>query len=51
MAESGISISNIGDNIFVFRINCELERRRVLHNGPWSFDKSLIPIREAEGNV
>ena len=37
---------SIVDNIFIFKFNHELERRRVLMNGPWSFDKSLVVLKE-----
>ncbi|KAL5841818.1 hypothetical protein ACOSQ3_012421 [Xanthoceras sorbifolium] len=45
----GMDIEILGGNLFVFRFNCELDRKRVLEGGPWTFDKQLIVLREATG--
>ncbi|KAL5809465.1 hypothetical protein ACOSQ3_030156 [Xanthoceras sorbifolium] len=39
----------MGNNLFVFRFNCMLDRKRVLEGGPWTFDKQLLVLKEASG--
>ncbi|KAM7518224.1 hypothetical protein LguiB_017186 [Lonicera macranthoides] len=45
----GLHISDFGDDMFVFKFGNELEARRVLLNGPWNFDCSLLLLERATG--
>ncbi|KAL5740754.1 hypothetical protein ACOSQ2_029934 [Xanthoceras sorbifolium] len=45
----GLEIEAMGNNLFVFRFNCMLDRKRVLEGGPWTFDKQLLVLKEASG--
>lgn len=41
-----MSVEHYRENIYVFRFNCEKERKSVLASGPWSFNNSLIVLEE-----
>lgn len=40
----GLLISEISDDVFLFQFPNDLERRKVLPNGPWSFDKVMLVL-------
>ncbi|KAI8010966.1 Uncharacterized protein LOK49_LG06G02403 [Camellia lanceoleosa] len=42
----GMRTRVINKNLFLFQFNHIIDKRRVLHNGPWSFDKHLILLKE-----
>ncbi|KAL5839078.1 hypothetical protein ACOSQ4_011686 [Xanthoceras sorbifolium] len=44
-----VEIELIGSNLFVFCFGCPWDRKRVLEGGPWSFDRSLLVLKEATG--
>ncbi|KAL5792259.1 hypothetical protein ACOSP7_000853 [Xanthoceras sorbifolium] len=46
-----VEVESIGVNLFVFRFGCFWDRKRVLEGGPWSFDKNLLALKEAVGEV
>lgn len=35
-------MESLGDNKFIFYFSSDLDKRKVLANEPWSFEKSLI---------
>ncbi|KAK9190351.1 hypothetical protein WN943_018955 [Citrus x changshan-huyou] len=41
-----IKVESLGDNIFVFKFAVEHDKKRVLTEGPWHFDKALIVLVE-----
>ncbi|KAK9283688.1 hypothetical protein L1049_011938 [Liquidambar formosana] len=47
----GVAITEVGRNLFVFQFNHPLDRRRVLDNGPWTFDKSLVLLKDFQRDV
>ncbi|KAI8007871.1 Uncharacterized protein LOK49_LG07G01649 [Camellia lanceoleosa] len=47
----GMQVRVIGDNLFVFVFGHVLDKRRVLLNGPWTFDKHLLMLGEMDPNV
>ncbi|XP_021808570.1 uncharacterized protein At4g02000-like [Prunus avium] len=42
---------DLGENLFLFIFAKELDRNRVLRNGPWNFDKALVLLEEPNGNI
>ncbi|KAK9178425.1 hypothetical protein WN943_027615 [Citrus x changshan-huyou] len=44
-----IKVESLGDNIFVFKFATEHDKKRVLTEGPWHFDKALIVLVEPVG--
>ncbi|KAL9462516.1 hypothetical protein AB3S75_000507 [Citrus x aurantiifolia] len=44
-----IKVESQGDNIFVFKLATERDKKRVLTEGPWHFDKALIVLVEPVG--
>ena len=44
-----IKVESLGDNIFVFKFVVEQDKKRVLTEGPWHFDKALIVLVEPVG--
>ncbi|KAL5822000.1 hypothetical protein ACOSQ3_023882 [Xanthoceras sorbifolium] len=42
-------IENVKENVFVFQFQNQVDKRRVLMGGPWSFDKCLIVLEEPLG--
>ncbi|CAL5385543.1 unnamed protein product [Camellia sinensis] len=47
----GMQVRVIGDNLFVFVFGHVVDKRRVLSNGPWTFDKHLLMLGEMDPNV
>ncbi|XP_028090831.1 uncharacterized protein LOC114291039 [Camellia sinensis] len=47
----GMQVRVIGDNLFVFVFGHVVDKRRVLLNGPWTFDKHLLMLGEMDPNV
>ncbi|KAJ8431597.1 hypothetical protein Cgig2_025639 [Carnegiea gigantea] len=45
----GVFIREIGENLFLFRFYHEMDVRRVLDGGPWSFDQCLLVLQECRG--
>ncbi|KAL5823176.1 hypothetical protein ACOSQ4_021076 [Xanthoceras sorbifolium] len=43
-------IENVKENVFVFQFQNQVDKRRVLMGGPWSFDKCLIVLEEPLGD-
>lgn len=39
-------IESLGENKFVFYFSHDAEKRRVILDGPWNFNNSLIVIEE-----
>ena len=46
----GLSIREVGDRLFLFHFEDILERDRILQKQPWSFNKSLMVLKEIDGN-
>ncbi|XP_031120361.1 uncharacterized protein LOC116023498 [Ipomoea triloba] len=46
----GMVAKEISTNLFIFYFFHEKDRRRVMENSPWSFDQSLLVLRELEHN-
>ncbi|OMO50714.1 Endonuclease/exonuclease/phosphatase [Corchorus capsularis] len=47
--ESKFQIKEIGDHLFVFHFEDELEKDRVFVNQPWSFNKALLALNDYDG--
>ncbi|KAL5762201.1 hypothetical protein ACOSP7_018465 [Xanthoceras sorbifolium] len=43
-------VENVKENVFVFQFQNQVDKRRVLMGGPWSFDKCLIVLEEPLGD-
>ena len=41
-----LSIREVGKRIFIFRIRNNLEKERVIQKWSWSFNKSLLVLRD-----
>ena len=37
------------ENLFFFQFNHVVDKRSIMHNGPWSFDKNLVVLSEFDG--
>ena len=46
---AGLSIREIDDRIFIFRFGNGLEKEREIQKQPWSFNKSLLVLRDFDG--
>lgn len=44
-----VKIESLGDNVFMFKFAMEVDKRRVLMNGPWHFNNALIVFIEPIG--
>lgn len=44
--KKGFNFREISTNLFSFQFSNEVEKNRILNNGPWSFDRSLLVLRE-----
>ncbi|GMP71721.1 hypothetical protein CsSME_00030018 [Camellia sinensis var. sinensis] len=44
----GMDFHVIGDNLFLFQFHHIADKRRVMLNGPWSFDKHLLLLNEVD---
>lgn len=44
-----VKVESLGGNRFIFQFHSEIAKRRILLNGPWHFDKSLIVLVEPKG--
>lgn len=42
LVAQGLRVEMLGKNIFIFRFDNDEDRRRVLNQGPWFFDKFLL---------
>ncbi|XVF22975.1 hypothetical protein REPUB_Repub12eG0217300 [Reevesia pubescens] len=49
--KKGLSITEIGDKIFMFSFGCILEKTRILQTQPWSFNKALLVLKEIDNMV
>lgn len=41
--------ANLGDNVFMFKFEVQMDKRRVLTSGPWHFINALIVFTEPIG--
>lgn len=46
-----VRAKDLGENLFLFIFATESDRKRVLRNGPWNFDKALVLLEESNGNI
>ena len=46
----GITVKDIGENLFVFQFTQAAERNRVLKGSPWLFDNYLLALTEFDGS-
>jgi hypothetical protein len=46
----GITIKQIGENLFVFQFPNEHERSRVMNGSPWLFENHLLALTEFDGS-
>lgn len=44
-----VKIENMEDNIFMFKLALEADKKRVLIEGLWHFDRALIVLIEPKG--
>ena len=42
---SGMSIKEVGDRLYIFKFENQMEKERVLMRQPWTFNKSLLVLR------
>ena len=42
-------IKEVGDKLYVFQIENAMKKDRVLFRQPWSFNKSLIVLKDFDG--
>ncbi|KAI7979780.1 Uncharacterized protein LOK49_Contig250G00003 [Camellia lanceoleosa] len=48
-ASKGVVFKTLGDNLFLIQFGHIVDKRRVMANGPWSFDKHLVLLKEFNG--
>ena len=44
--KAGISIREVGERLFIFQFEDEVEKDCILQKQPWSFNKSLLVLKE-----
>lgn len=44
-----VQIEEMGENIFLFKFRAEADKRNILAEGPWHFDRALIVLVEPRG--
>ncbi|KDO48718.1 hypothetical protein CISIN_1g046477mg [Citrus sinensis] len=44
-----VKVESLGNNIFLFKLGLEIDKRKVMVRGPWHFDKALIMLKEPSG--
>ncbi|OMO68993.1 hypothetical protein CCACVL1_19721 [Corchorus capsularis] len=47
--ESGFQVKEVGNRLFVFQFEDELEKDRAMVNQPWSFNKALLTLNDYDG--
>ncbi|KAI8027555.1 hypothetical protein LOK49_LG02G02514 [Camellia lanceoleosa] len=47
----GVMFKSLGDNLFLFQFNHITDKKRVLINGPWNFDKHLVLLCDFDGSL
>ncbi|KAK9274747.1 hypothetical protein L1049_021999 [Liquidambar formosana] len=47
----GLVVTEIGLNLFIFQFHHPLDTHQVIDNGPWNFDKSLVLLKEYDGEL
>ena len=47
--EAGLEVKEVDDKVYVFQFEDEVEKDRVIEQQPWSFNKSLIVLKEFDG--
>ncbi|XP_028075299.1 uncharacterized protein LOC114277599 [Camellia sinensis] len=50
-ASKGIVFKTLGDNLFLIKFGHIVDKRRVMLNGPWNFDKQLVMWRDFDGDL
>jgi hypothetical protein len=50
-ADKGFTIRDMGDNKALFTFKEETDLERVLQNGPWAYDRSLVVCQRVEDNI
>ena len=49
--EAGLQITVIWENLFLFRFNNLKEKKRVIRNEPWGFNRTLLVLDEVDGRI
>lgn len=44
-------LSEMGRNAFLIELSDLVDKRRIMHGRPWSFDKFLICLQDCEGII
>lgn len=44
-----VKVENLEENVFMFKFGAEVDKKRVLINGPWHFNNALIVFTEPVG--
>lgn len=44
--QHGVKVESLGKNKFISYFKSEIDRRRLVTNGPWHFDRSFIMLTE-----
>lgn len=47
--DDGLRIGGLGDGRLLFEVSTDAIKNRILRGGPWSFDKSLMVLADANG--
>lgn len=47
----GLEYSAVGDNLFLFKFNDIVDKRKVMAGCPWAFDGSLLVVSDYIGNI
>ncbi|KAI7982559.1 Uncharacterized protein LOK49_LG15G00812 [Camellia lanceoleosa] len=48
-ASKGVVFKLLGNNLFLIQFGHIVDKRRVMANGPWSFDKHLVMLKDFNG--
>ena len=47
----GLTIREVGDKLYIFYFKDPLEKDRVIQKQPWSFNKSLLVMKDFDGHL
>ncbi len=50
-ANHGFTIRDMGENKVLFTFKDRIDLERVIHNGPWAYDRSLVICQRVEANI
>lgn len=47
----GMSVKEISSNLFLFQLFHEVDMKRILEDGPWAYEHSLLVLTKMEPNI